>query len=158
MKIIDNFFDKDLLDCINDQIKNMKFIPHGSGKTKEVLSFFYSEGILNERFWQVIFDKILEKTNIDEKECGRAYVNCYPYNTNTDWHIDNYDGGCEKTIIFYPTEWKKEYKGATIFKNNKIEYVENRLLIFDSSLEHATEKHKRKNMRYTLVYKVRKRR
>ena len=40
MKIIDNLFDKDFLDSINDQIKHLQYVPHGS---RDDLNFFYSD-------------------------------------------------------------------------------------------------------------------
>ena len=130
MRIWEQVFTPPLLEVIRDQIKYINYVPHGSGDIGSPNNFFYSGELISIRFWQYLFDKIVTKIPIKERKVMRCYVNKYPPNTFSDWHIDNEDGGCAKTIIFYPDE-----SGAsTVFERKEIQYKPNRLLYFDSGL------------------------
>tara|TARA_R100001079_G_C4298921_1_gene90343 strand:- start:13 stop:483 length:471 start_codon:yes stop_codon:yes gene_type:complete len=155
MRIYDKFFTPPLLEVIQDQIKHLRYETHdsaglGAHDSSGANTFLFSGEIQMIRLWQYIFDKIITKMPIKERLVTRCYVNKYPPNTFSDWHIDNEDGGCAKTIIFYPDE-----DGAsTVFEKKEIQYKQNRLLYFDSGLRHKTNINDTNKDRHTLVYKV----
>tara|TARA_B100001094_G_C17601576_1_gene516832 strand:- start:76 stop:537 length:462 start_codon:yes stop_codon:yes gene_type:complete len=150
MKTWDNVFTQPLLEVIQDQIKYLRYEPHGSGEKDSPNTFLYSGELINNRFWQYLFNKILTNIPIKQTVVSRCYVNKYPPKTFSDWHIDNKDKSCSHTIIFYPDE-----SGAnTVFKKQQIEYKQNRLLWFDSKLLHKTNINDTIKHRHTLVYKI----
>ena len=147
MRTWEEVFTPPLLEVVRDQIKYLRYEPHGSvGGNK----FLFSGELQMIRFWQYLFDKIITRIPIKERLVKICYVNKYPPNTFSDWHIDNEDGGCAKTIIFYPDE-----SGAsTVFERKEIQYKPNRLLYFDSCLLHKTDINDTNKDRHTLVYKI----
>jgi hypothetical protein len=58
------------------------------------------------------------------------------------------------TFLFFPTSWKDEYKGRLLFNDQQINYKENRLVIFDTKLNHKAEINKAKKMRYSIAWKT----
>ena len=147
MRTWEEVFTPPLLEVVRDQIKYLRYEPHGSvGGNK----FLFSGELQMIRFWQYLFDNIITTIPIKERLFKRCYVNKYQTNTFSDWHIDNEDGGCAKTIIFYPDE-----SGAsTVFERKEIQYKPNRLLYFDSGLLHKTDINDTNKDRHTLVYKI----
>ena len=150
MQTWDNFFDKALLEVIQDQIKYLSYEPHGTGKKGSTNTFLYSGELISVRFWQYVFDKILTNAPIKERTVKRCYVNKYPPKTFSDWHTDNVDGEITKTIIFYPDETGAD----TVFERSTIQYKQNRLLYFNANLLHKTDINKLEKDRHTLVYKI----
>ena len=147
MRTWDQVFTPPLLEVIRDQIKHLQYQAHGSGGPN---TFLFSGEIISNRFWQYLFDKIVTKIPIKERLVTRCYVNKYPPKTFSDWHKDNIDGGCTKTIIFYPDEG-----GAnTVFERKEIQYKQNRLLYFNAGLLHKTNINDTNKDRHTLVYKI----
>ena len=63
----------------------------------------------------------------------RIYCNAHTHGIEPHLHRD--DG--QFTMIFYPRlDWKPEWSGGTIVDGQLIEYVGNRLVIFDAHLPH----------------------
>ena len=60
--------------------------------------------------------------------------------------------------MFYPSDWKEEYGGATEFQESgeKVEYRKNRLLIFDGTKPHRSAVHQNPKNRYTVAFKTNK--
>ena len=84
----------------------------------------------------------------------RGYVNLYPFGIGGDWHTDS-DSKNGRTILFYPSDWKEEYGGATEFKSGeKVEYKKNRLLVFDGTKPHRAVIHNNPKNRYTIAFKI----
>ena len=150
MQTWEQVFTPPLLEVIRDQIKYLKYEPHGSGIKGSNNNFLYSGELISIRFWQYLFDKIVTKIPIKERKVMRCYVNKYPPNTFSDWHKDNIDGKVSKTIIFYP-----DTEGAsTVFERKEIQYKQNRLLYFNAGLLHKTNINDTNKDRHTLVYKI----
>ena len=85
----------------------------------------------------------------------RGYVNLYPYGIGGTWHVDSAFIN-PRTILFYPSDWKEEYGGATEFQESgeKVEYIKNRLLVFDGKLSHRSAVHQNPKNRYTIAFKT----
>tara|TARA_R110000824_G_scaffold20858_9_gene78224 strand:- start:1659 stop:2126 length:468 start_codon:yes stop_codon:yes gene_type:complete len=64
---------------------------------------------------------------------NRMYVSAHTFGIEPHRHTDDGD----YTMIYYPnTEWKKEWGGGTMIKNEVCDYVGNRLVIFPASEKH----------------------
>ena len=83
----------------------------------------------------------------------RLYMNSHTFGTEPSWHSD--DG--EYTIIYYPNmEWKKEWRGGTMIKNELCDYVGNRLVMFPASEKHQAQTVSREchELRSVVVFKT----
>ena len=74
------------------------------------------------------------KNKIDkELTYERAYCNAHTHGIEPHLHTD--DG--KFTMIFYPRlDWEPKWNGGTLIDGKLIEYVGNRLVIFDAHLPH----------------------
>jgi len=164
MKIYDDVLDKQFLDYINQSISKMKWEIHRSTHNQETPVFFNSvtidQNIQKNEFiflFDNIFSIIKNEPEIEGKDIRieRGYVNLYPFGIGGDWHTDS-DTTDGKTILFYPSDWKEEYGGATEFQESgeKVEYKKNRLLIFDGILPHRSAVHQNPKNRYTIAFKI----
>ena len=164
MKIYDNVLDKQFLDYINHTILNMEWSIHYSTPNQETPLFFNSitmdENVRKGEFvglFNIIFSIIKNEPEIKGKYISleRGYVNLYPYGIGGDWHIDS-ESPNGRTILFYPSDWKAEYGGATEFQEprEKVEYKKNRLLMFDGTKFHRSAIHQNPKNRYTIAFKT----
>ena len=162
MKVYDDVLDKQFLDYINHTISLMKWEPHAS-TTSQTLPYFFNsitidENVKREEFvflFRIIVSILEKESEVEEKNIvlERGYVNLYPYGIGGDWHTDSrYTNS--RTILFYPSDWKEEYGGATEFQETgeKVEYKKNRLLIFDGTKPHRSAVHQNPQNRYTFGY------
>jgi len=144
MKVIDNFLpsysfkqiqnvllgDKKLNWFYND----FKVI-EGDGHYQFTHDFFniHSGGVLSPSY--TLCDMVQFKLGV--RRLDRIKANLTPrtfFHRHSDWHVDVADHREGKTAIFYMNTnngWTKFKKGG------KIKSVENRIVIFDSNLEHA---------------------
>ena len=164
MKIYDDILDKQFLNYINHSLLSMKWIPHASTSDQEIPLFFNTTTIdENVRKDEYVFlfriiTSILEKEpEVEVKNIllVRGYVNFYPQGICGDWVVDSgYTNS--RTILFYPSDWKEEYGGATEFQESgeKVEYKKNRLLVFDGTKSHRSAVHQNPKNRYTIAYKT----
>ena len=164
MKIYDDVLDKQFLDYINQSISRMKWELHGSTNNQETPLFFNAvtidQNVRKDEYiflFRIIVSIIEKEPEVKGKDIslGRGYVNLYPFGISGDWHTDS-DSIAEKTILFYPCDWKEEYGGATEFQESgeKVEYKKNRLLMFDGTLPHRSAVHQNPNNRYTVAFKT----
>ena len=169
MKIYDDVLDKQFLDYINHSLFRMEWKLHCSVSKQKTPLFFNSmtidENVRKEEFvflFDIIFSIIKEDPEIKGVEPSvnndifieRGYVNLYPFGIGSDWHKDS-DYPNSRTLLFYPSDWKEEYGGATEFKSGeKVEYKKNRLLIFDGSISHRSAVHQNPKNRYTIAFKT----
>ena len=163
MKIYDDVLDKQFLNYINRTISLMKWETHSSTPNQETPLFFNSSTIdknVQKNEYVFLFDIIVsiigEEPEIKGKKIllERGYVNLYPFGIGGDWHIDSKFTN-SRTILFYPSDWKEEYGGATEFKTGeKVEYKKNRLLIFDGIIPHRSAVHQNPKNRYTIAFKI----
>ncbi len=164
MKIYDNVLDKQFLDYINHTISLMKWELHYSNLNQTTPLFFNSitldENVRKEEFvflFRIIVSILEKEPEVKGKNIllERGYVNLYPHGIGGDWHTDSgYTNS--RTILFYPSDWKKEYGGATEFQETgeKVEYKKNRLLMFDGTRPHRSAVHQNPKNRYTIAYKT----
>jgi len=169
MKIYDDVLDKQFLDYINHTILRMKWCLHDSRPNQKTPLFFNSimigeddnDGKYVQRDEYIFLFNII--CSIIEKEpevkgknilLERGYVNLYPFGIGGEWHIDS-ESPNGKTILFYPSDWKEEYGGATeIQGEEKVKYKKNRLLIFDGTIPHRSAVHRNPKNRYTVAFKI----
>ena len=68
--------------------------------------------------------------------CSRIIANGQVKGQNIKWHTDHGD----KTVLYFPVEWKPDWGGSTYFKigncETEIQYKQNRLVVFDSNILH----------------------
>ena len=164
MKIYDDILDKQFLDYINHSLLSMKWIPHASTSDQETPLFFNSEtideNVRKEEYiflFNIIVSIIEKEPEIKGKNIflERGYVNLYPFGIGSDWHKDS-DYSTSSTLLFYPSDWKEEYGGATEFQESgeKVEYKKNRLLMFDGTKFHRSAIHQNPKNRYTIAFKT----
>ena len=164
MKIYDDVLDKQFLDYINHSLLSMKWISHASTNNQETPLFFNSEtideNVRKEEYiflFRIIISIIGKEPEVKGKNIllERGYVNLYPFGIGGDWHTDS-EFTNSRTILFYPSDWKEEYGGATEFQESeeKVEYKKNRLLMFDGSKSHRSAVHQNPKNRYTIAFKT----
>ena len=164
MEIYDNVLDKQFLDYINYSFISMKWDIHYSTPNQETPLFFNSiiidKNVQRDEYmflFNIILSIIGKEPEIKGKniELERGYVNLYPFGIGGDWHTDS-GAPNGRTILFYPSDWKEEYEGATEFQESgeKVEYKKNRLLIFDGILPHRSAVHQNPKNRYTIAFKT----
>ena len=164
MKIYDDVLDKHFLDYINQKILNLKWQIHYSHPNQKTPLFFNSstidENVQRDEYiflFDIIFSIIKEEPEAKGKNIflERGYVNLYPFGIGSDWHKDS-DYSTSSTLLFYPSDWKEEYGGATEFQESgeKVEYKKNRLLMFDGTKFHRSAIHQNPKNRYTIAFKT----
>ena len=164
MRIYDNVLDNHFLNYINQSILKMKWELHYSTLNQKTPLFFNSimidENIQKDEFiflFDIIVSIIEKEPEVEGKNIllERGYVNLYPFGIGGDWHTDS-EFTNSRTILFYPSDWKEEYGGATEFQESgeKVEYRKNRLLIFDGTKPHRSVVHQNPKNRYTIAFKI----
>lgn len=155
MQVIDNFLPDEDFKKIQDKIFNSQHFP-----------WFYNSGIAYPTDEEVLYDfqfvhtfyslnygksteishlaPLLKKIN--PKTIYRIKANLGPVtptNMQTGWHTDFDDINCTTAVFYLNTN-----NGYTIFENGeKVESIENRLVMFDSRLVHAAVSCTDKNAR-----------
>jgi len=166
MKIFDNVLDKHFLDYINYTISKMKWELHASTYSQKTPMFFDSRTIDEKENVQrdeylFLFRIICGVVALEPEILGmnvnlkRGYVNLCPYGIGGDWHKDTGTPNAI-TMLFYPSDWKEEYGGATEFQETgeKVEYKKNRLLMFDGTKLHRSAVHQNPKNRYSISFKT----
>jgi len=149
-KVIDNFLDPDYLELLQMVIPKLDYKLHAS---IENYTFLGSSG---HPFPNCDSLYLLEKKVCEIADCKaiRAYVNLNPSGENHagNFHVD--DG--EITALFMPMPWNHRlYGGSFKFEDGEeIEYIENRLILFDAKRAHRAMPHTFKGFRYTIAYKM----
>ena len=160
MKIYDDVLDKQFLDYINHSLLSMKWRLHTSTNNIERKEETI-ENIERKEEYIFLFRIIISIIEKEPEFKGKkiflesGYVNLYPFGIGGDWHTDS-ESLNERTILFYPSDWKEEYGGATEFQESeeKVEYKKNRLLMFDGSKSHRSAVHQNPKNRYTIAFKT----
>jgi hypothetical protein len=69
--------------------------------------------------------------------CWRIIANGQVKGQNGNWHTDHGD----KTVLYFPLEWKPEWGGSTYFKigdvEREIQYKQNQIVAFSSNVFHC---------------------
>ena len=164
MKIYDDVLDNQFLDYINQSILGMKWNIHYSEYDQKTPSVFFNSVTIGQNvqrdeyifLFHIICFIIGKEPELKGKKIllERGYVNLYPFGIGGDWHTDS-ESPNGRTILFYPSDWKEEYGGATEFQTGeKVEYKKNRLLIFDGIIPHRSAVHQNPKNRYTVAFKT----
>ena len=85
--------------------------------------------------WAHYIFKIAKKKldRVDSFDYERIYCNAHTHGIEPHLHVD--DG--QFTMIYYPRlDWKPEWGGGTMVDGELVEYVRNRLVIFDAYQRH----------------------
>ena len=84
-------------------------------------------------------------------------MNAHTFGLHPHWHVDDGDF----TMIYYPRlDWDKDWGGGTMIEgslgvNEYVEYVPNRLIIFNANLRHQAQPVAREcyELRSVIVFK-----
>ena len=105
-----------------------------------------------------IWDVAKIKYNFKEKYAldnfVRIYMNAHTHGIEPHMHQDDGDF----TMIYYPRlDWKQEWGGGTVVDGTLVEYVGNRLVVFDADLWHQAQPVSRQcyELRNNIVFKCR---
>ena len=89
---------------------------------------------------------------VDSFDYERIYCNAHTFGIEPHLHVD--DG--QFTMIYYPIlDWKPEWGGGTLIKDKLVDYVGNRLVIFDADYPHKAMSISREcyDLRTNVVFK-----
>ena len=89
---------------------------------------------------------------LGELEYERIYCNAHTFGIEPHLHVD--DG--QFTMIYYPIlDWKPEWGGGTLIKGKLVDYVGNRLVIFNADYPHKAMSISREcyDLRTNVVFK-----
>lgn len=154
IKVVDNLLDEGFLKFLQTHIvSNLRFGLHWSFESikKNGLA---TDDIQYDPIIRYVGRNIEETELINPTKLLRAYVNLAPTGDQYggDYHTD--DG--EITALYYPFPWDSSWGGATEFQNHDdVEYVCNRLVLFDSSMYHRGAAHTCPHFwRATIAFKI----
>lgn len=148
-KIIDNWLSKDLSNYLEEYF--LYNFPHYYGHKSNDLDqevFYNSTLNTQDALNNFLFFK-LQKTINKKLKLERMYINVQHQNMNGSFHIDRE----ELTCLYMVTETLNDSGYFEIQDEEKINFVQNRLIIFD-----AKKKHRglapNKGVRITLAFKT----
>jgi hypothetical protein len=159
IKIIDNWLDKDLSDFVEDNFlhKYPHYFDHYSTNNSKTL-FYNCELNQDDMLVKLLFYKA--QKNVNKKiKLIRSHFNIQHPKMKGDWHVDY----SNVSFVYMVTQTLNKKEGTFDIKiNNKlhsIDFVKNRLLIFDSNLLHRGnaplfDKKRDINIRITLALKA----
>lgn len=154
-KVIDNWLDKDLVDHINYIC--LFRVPHYFGHDSELTfnvnnkNFFYATDLSqNDNLWGFLFYKVKKTLNLN-LELIRMYINIQHQGMHGGFHTD--DGSL--TCLYMVTKTLQKDSGCFEIKGeNKIDFVQNRLIAFDALKAHKGHGPNEKEVRITLAFKT----
>ena len=155
IKIIDNLLDNFLIKYLHNKfLHNTPHIYRGRSISNNP-NFYISHLNLSDSIIEYIFLKLTNKILKIKCNILRIYLNIQHKEMNGDFHKDDGD----ITLLLMITDNPKEGGGEFeyIDENNqlqKIDYKQNRLIIFDGNIEHRGLAYKGNEPRITLAYKL----
>ena len=157
MRIIDDFLCDDYLKHIQEVIPHLGYKPHGSvygGVINFLNSINDGGGWPQTDAFNYMAKKIQNLTYMKESSIIRVYVNLHPTGKNHSGAFHEDDG--QITALYYPMTWDKKYGGGTEFEDGTVvDYVTNRLFLFDANKKHRGMEHTNENLfRYTVAFKM----
>ena len=105
-----------------------------------------------DSIWKAANHKFNFLENYGVQKFRRAYMNAHDYGSEPQMHVDDGDF----TMIYYPRlDWKVEYGGGTVVNGKLIEYIGNRLIVFNAHLPHQAQSVSREcyDLRTVIVFK-----
>tara|TARA_R100001244_G_C5119756_1_gene123221 strand:+ start:206 stop:673 length:468 start_codon:yes stop_codon:yes gene_type:complete len=147
-KIINNFLPVDLLTrtyhyCLYE-------CPHylNQSSTETSPKFYSCDLNFEHSLIKLIINKIKTVSNYN---IIRAYLNIQYHGMSGDWHTDDGD----ITILYMLSPTLKKEEGCFEIKNEKkINFVQNKLIIFDAKKVHKGNDPKGKKARITMAFKM----
>ena len=142
MKIIDDYLSEDQFKQIQDMMMGNMFpwyyndnmVNEYDGKYTFIHGFYDIDNGVNSGFFDVLYP-LIDNLKLNKNNLKRIKANLNlktSSNDKTGWHIDHCDSST--TSIFY----LNSNNGWTQFKKGgKVENISNRMVIFDSELEHT---------------------
>ena len=150
IEIKDNFFEKDLINFLDDYFLNL---PHyyGHSSTGNSEKFYTHHFNVDNPLINFLCTKINKN-----KKILRVYINIQHNNMNGEFHTD--DGDTTYLVMISNTLEKGSGQFQLINENNEtqsIEFVQNRMISFPSNLKHRGLAPLEKNTpRITLAFKT----
>ena len=101
-----------------------------------------------------VFNSITLLSEVIGNKLIRSYTNLAPPGTFFGGDLHEDDG--KITALYYPQEWDTMWGGGTYFEDGStLEYVKNRLVLFDAQTKHKALPHVSPNgWRITVAYKT----
>ena len=145
----DNFVSNEEIKMMNNYFNKL---PHYLQTSKnDGTNIFYTIPLELE---SVFVDEFYEKCNEfylkDNFRPIRCYVNVQHKNMDGDFHLD--DGNL--TCMLMVSKTLKKGEGVFEIDNRSIDFIQNRLVIFDSKLKHRGKGPDHRTMRMTLALKT----
>ena len=139
-QIIDNWLDKDLVVYLNNYF--LYSFPHyyGHKSNDKTKNCFYNSNLNpNDALNNYLFFKLI-----------RMYINIQHANMNGSFHTD--DG--KMTCMYMVTKSLKDSGAFEIKNENKIDFIQNRLIAFDAGKLHRGRAPNKGEVRITLAFKT----
>jgi len=148
IKVYDHVLSEDLLNFVEEEIHQAQWTTHGSyGVDQKFFNCITTNWLSHNYLLRFFNKKLMTKT----KSLLRSYINCYPPQSQGDYHAD--DG--MQTLLFLTDEWDENWLGQVNFKDyDDVLYKKNRLIVFDSSIEHKANINLSKKNRHSIAWKT----
>src|SRR5262245_33739083 len=138
----DNFFTASLCKLVAKgtetyQWRYWRGVPDDPANNKYFVSFLWTDSLPENNLFYMLW-KLIEKEFpiVQGCYCYRIIANGQVKGQNSNWHADHSD----KTVLFFPLAWNPEWGGSFHFKigdsEKELQYIQNRIVVFDSSIQH----------------------
>jgi len=140
--INEGFFKTDLCNLIARGVQAYQWSYHhksdisNATHNKFFVSYLWTKGSQENFFymlWRMIHKDI---AFVADCYCWRIIANGQVKGQNGNWHTDHGD----KTVLYFPLEWKPEWGASTYFKvddaERQIQYKQNQIVAFNSDILH----------------------
>ena len=140
IEVIDNVLEDHIAILIDDCMKNLSWkfdYESKRGQPNKHWHVFcgHDENECSENGYDWAHSIFIAAKSKVGKELTYERIYCNAHTHGIEPHLHKDDG--QFTMIFYPRlDWKPEWSGGTIVDGQLIEYVGNRLVIFDAHLPH----------------------
>jgi hypothetical protein len=133
LNVVDNFISKDLLECMNYSFNNSPHYIHMSVNDFTGSCFYNIPLELNNPFVWFYFNKLNDLFLKNNYQPLRAYVNIQHKYMDGEFHTDDGDLTC---LLMLSKTLQKEEGVFEIENGEKIDFVQNRLILFDAKNYH----------------------
>jgi hypothetical protein len=140
--VADNCFKPDLHNLIAKGVQSYLWHYNHKSTNDPAHNIFFASHLWdvssNDNFFHSILWKAIRQSvpYLADCSCWRIIANGQIKGQNGNWHKDH----GVKTALYFPMEWMPEWGGSTYFKiegsEKEIKYKANRLIAFDSQIEH----------------------
>ena len=138
----DNFFNTALCNLIAKGTETYKWqywlaVPDDPTNNKYFVSYLWAKSSSEDNLFHMLW-KLIEREfpTIRGHHCYRIIANGQVKGQNGNWHKDHSD----KTVLYFPLAWNRDWGGSFYFKigdlEQEVEYKQNRIVVFDSSIRH----------------------